>query len=167
MNNRILCGCLVAALAVGTGTAQTKTTMSGKCSKPTKQESISIPDQPDHSLTLAQGNCTATGDIAGSQGKEGIFSEHADAKGTQAKIWGVYVETLASGDKVFYDYSGMWTMNNGMPQSGSNKWQISGGTGKAKGLKGSGTCKLTGSADGGSEYSCTGDTMMAGGTMSK
>ncbi len=167
MNRRILCGCLVVALAGAVGSAQTKTTLSGKCDKATKQESMSIPDQQGHMLTLSQGNCTSTGDIGGAQGKSGIYSEHADVKGNQARNWGVYVETFDSGDKVFYDYSGMWTMNNGMPQSGTNKWQISGGTGKMKGIKGSGTCKLTGTGDGGSEYQCTGEYTMAGGAMSK
>lgn len=167
MNRRILCGCLVVGLAVATGSAQTKMTMTGKCEKPKIQQSISIPDQQGHSLTLAQGPCTASGDIGGAAGTTGIYSEHSDAKGNQARIWGVYVETLASGDKVFYDYSGTWTTKDGVPQSGTNKWQISGGTGKMKGIKGTGSCKLTGSGDGGSEYTCTGDYAMAGGTMTK
>jgi len=167
MNYRILCGGLVVALAVAMGSAQTKMTMSGKCEKPKIQQSISIPDQPGHSLTLAQGDCTAKGDFGGAAGTSGVYSEHTDVKGNQARNWGVYVETLSSGDKVFYDYQGMWTMKNGMPMSGTNKWQMSGGTGKMKGIKGSGTCKLSGAPDGGSEYSCTGEYTMAGGTMSK
>lgn len=167
MNYKVLCGCLVVAMAVATSSAQTKMTMSGKCEKPTKQDSISIPDQQAHTLTLAQGNCTASGDLGGTSGTSGVYSEHADAKGNQARIWGVYVETLSSGDKIFYDYSGTWTMNNGVPQAGTNKWQMSGSTGKMKGVKGSGTCKLTGSGDGGSEYSCMGEYTMAGGMMSK
>ena len=167
MNYRVLCGGLVVAMAVATGAAQTKMTMSGKCEKPKVQQSISIPDQDDHSLTLAQGACSVSGDIGGSSGKEGIYSEHADAKGDHSRNWGVFVETLGNGDKVFYDYQGTWTTKNGVPQSGTNKWQISGGTGKMKGAKGSGTCKLNGSGDGGSEYSCTGEYTMTGGAMAK
>jgi hypothetical protein len=167
MNHRILGGCLVVALAVATGSAQTKSTMSGKCEKPKVQQSISIPDQQGHTLTLAQGSCTVAGDMGGAAGKVGVYSEHADVKGNQLRNWGVYVETLASGDKVFYDYQSTGTLKDGMLVSATNKYQISGGTGKAKGIKGSGTCKLTGTADGGTDYSCSGEYTMAGGSMAK
>jgi len=36
-----------------------------------------------------------------------------------------------------------------------------------KGIKGSGTRKLTGTADGGTEYSSSGEYTLAGGTMAK
>ena len=41
-------------------------------------------------------------------------------------------------------------------QSGSNKWQATGGTGKFKGINGSGTCTGTGNADGSTTWTCTG-----------
>jgi len=47
-------------------------------------------------------------------------------------------------------------------QAGENKYQITGGTGKMKGIKRSGTCKTTGTADGGLEYTCTGGYTLAG-----
>jgi len=40
-------------------------------------------------------------------------------------------------------------------QSGSDMWQYTGGTGKFKGIKGSGTCKGTASADGSTNWTCT------------
>ncbi len=46
----------------------------------------------------------------------------------------MFVETFDSGDKIFYTYQA---------------------TGKMKGIKGSGTCKTTGTADGGLEYTRT------------
>ena len=58
----------------------------------------------------------------------------------------------------------MGAFNNGIYQSGTNKYQITKGTGKMKGIKGSGTCKLTGGADGTLDYSCTGEYTMGGGT---
>jgi hypothetical protein len=152
-------------MAVATGSAQTKSTMSGKCEKSQVQQSISIPDQQGHMFMLAQGKCTVNGDVGGSSGKDGIYSEHADVKGTDLRSWGVFVETLASGDKVFYDYQITGTAKNGTLQSATNKYQISGGTGKMKNIKGSGTCKLTGAADASSQYSCTGEYTLAGGTM--
>ena len=59
------------------------------------------------------------------------------------------METFDSGDKIFYTYQATGTMKDSAFQAGENKYQITGGTGKMKGIKGSGTCKTTGTADGG------------------
>ncbi len=72
------------------------------------------------------------------------------------------METFDSGDKVFYTYTGSVTAKNGEVQSGQNKWQISGGTGKMKGLKGSGSCKHTPEAGGYLNYACSGEYTAAG-----
>ena len=57
---------------------------------------------------------------------------------TTSGNWGVDVESFANGDKIFYDYQSVGTMKDGAFQSATNKYQISGGTGKMKGIKGSG-----------------------------
>jgi hypothetical protein len=44
--------------------------------------------------------------------------------------------------------------------SGTNKYQVTGGTGKMKGIKGSGTCTLKGNADSSVDYDCTGTHTM-------
>jgi hypothetical protein len=44
---------------------------------------------------------------------------------------------------------------------GSDKYQATGGTGKMKGVKGAGTCKITGHPDGSFDYACTGDVTLA------
>jgi hypothetical protein len=162
MSYRFVCVCAVVALAVAMASAQTKSTLSGKCSKPDVQQSVPAGDQQGHALTLAQGKCTAMGDLGGAAGKDGVFSEHGDATAGKVKTWGVFVQTFDSGDKVFYDYQTTGTMKDGAFQSGTNKYQISGGTGKMKGIKGMGTCKLTGTADGGTDYSCSGEYTLAG-----
>lgn len=87
--------------------------------------------------------------------------------GNHLKNQGVYVETLDSGDKVFYNYETTATLKDGMLVSGMNHYRISGGTGKVKGIKGSGTCKLTGTADGGTDYSCSGEYTLSGSAMSR
>jgi hypothetical protein len=167
MNYRVVCVCAIVALAVVMASAQTKTDLSGKCSKPDVQQSVPAGDQPGHVLTLAQGKCSAMGDVGGAAGKEGTFSEHGDATATRAKTWGVFVETFDSGDKVFYNYQTAGTIKDGAFQSGTNKYRITGGTGKMKGIKGSGTCKLTGAADGGTDYSCTGEYTLGGAAPAK
>lgn len=63
---------------------------------------------------------------------------------------------MANGDKIYATYQPTVTLKDGQMQSGSDKFQFTGGTGKFKGIKGSGTCKGTGSADGSSNWTCTG-----------
>jgi hypothetical protein len=147
--------------------AQTKTTMSGKCAKADVQQSIPAGDQQGHAFTLAQGKCTVTGDVAGAAGKDGAYSEHGDITATHMKNWGVYTVTFDNGDKIYYNYQGMGTMKGSAFQGGTNKYQIASGTGKMKGLKGSGSCKLTGNSDGTLDYSCTGEYTSGDAAMAK
>jgi len=168
MNYRFVWVCAIVALAVAMASAQTKASFSGKCNKPEVQQSVSIPDQPGHAFMLAQGNCTtAKGEAGGAMSKSGVFSEHGEAMGTKVKNSGVYVETYDSGDKVYYTYQTTGTMKDGAFQGGTNKYQIIGGTGKMKGIKGSGGCKLTPTADGGNEFSCSGEYTLAGAAPAK
>lgn len=166
MKYKIFCGCVVFAFAVAITPAQMKLSMSGKCGKPDVTQNIPAGDQPGHVFSLAQGKCATKGEIGGAASKEGAFSEHGDVSGNHGKAWGVYVETLDSGDKVFYTYQATTTIKDGV-MAGSNKYQLNGGTGKMKGAKGSGTCKLTGSADGGLDYECAGEYTLAGAAPAK
>ena len=167
MNYRTVCVCAVVALAVAMASAQTKNSISGKCAKPDVYQSIPAGDQPGHVFTLAQGKCVPKGETGGAMSKEGAFYEHGDAAGNRVRTWGVFVETYDSGDKIFYNYQTAGTTKDGVFQTGQNTYRITGGTGKMKGIKGSGTCKLTGAADGGLDYSCTGEYTLAGAAPAK
>ncbi len=167
MKFKILCVSAVLALAVATTPAQTKFSSSGKCSKPDVQQSIPAGDKTGHVFTLGQGKCATTGEIAGAASKEGAFSEHGDVSGNSSKAWGVYVETFDGGDKVFYTYQATATLKAGVMQTGVNKYQITGGTGKMKGIKGSGSCKTTAGTDGGLDYDCTGEYTLAAAAPAK
>jgi hypothetical protein len=57
---------------------------------------------------------------------------------------------------IHFTYHTTGAIKNGQMQSGSNKWQATGGTGKFKGINGSGTCTGTGNADGSTTWTCTG-----------
>lgn len=94
----------------------------------------------------------ATGDVNGVAAKDGMYAEHQDVTAKQVKAWGVYVESFENGDKIFYNYQSV------LPDKAAarNEYQITGGTGKMKGIKGSGTCKL----DAGT-YACTGEYTIA------
>jgi hypothetical protein len=161
MKYKILCGCVVFAFAIAIAPAQTKFSNSGKCTKPDVMQSVSAGDKDGHMFMIQQGKCASTGEIGGVKSKEGAFSEHDEATGNHSKAWGVYVETFDNGDKVFYSYQGTVTTKDGTVQAGQDKYQITGGTGKMKGIKGSGTCKLTGNSGGGLDYSCTGEYTLA------
>lgn len=161
MKCKILCGFAALAFAAAMTPAQPKATTSGKCGKPDVEQSIPAGDHEGHLFTLAQGKCETKGEVGGVKSKEGMFSEHRDISGSHVKAWGVYVETFDSGDKIFYTYQASGTMKAGA-FSGGNHYQANGGTGKMKGIKGSGTCKNTGTAEGGTDYACTGEYTLAG-----
>jgi len=167
MKLKIFCGCAVFAFVVAMTPAQTKTTMSGKCGKPDVQQNIPAGDSADHAFLIAQGKCETKGEVGGAASKEGTFSEHGEVTGSRSKTWGVYVETFDSGDKIFYTYQNSVAFKDNAPQTGQGKYQISGGTGKMKGIKGAGTCKHTGNANGGIDYSCTGEYTLVGAAPAK
>lgn len=156
MSYKNVCICAAVVLAVITASAQTKTTMTGKCGKAQVRQSIDAGDQQGHVLMLTQGTCSITDSVNGAVAKQGNFSEEVDATPTAMMNRGVYVATFDSGDKVYYKYQGSATMKDGAYQTGTNKYEIAGGTGKMQGINGSGNCKLTGNSDGGVDYSCTG-----------
>lgn len=167
MKYKILFGCAVFVFAAAMTPAQMKETSSGKCSKPDVQQSIPAGDKPGHVFTLAQGKCASMGEIGGVASKEGAFSEHGETAGNRSKSSGVFVETYDNGDKIFYTYQATATLKDGAMQSGQNKYQMTGGTGKMKGIKGSGTCTTTGNSGGGLDYTCTGEYTLAGAAPAK
>lgn len=61
-------------------------------------------------------------------------------------------------DKVYYTYGGSASTDITTPFS--NKWKILSGTGKYKGIKGSGTCSGKNYADGSSDAECIGTYSM-------
>jgi hypothetical protein len=167
MKCKILCACALFAFAVASTPAQMKASFSGKCAKPDVVQSVPAGDKDGHIFMIQQGKCESMGQIGDAKSKEGMFSEHNEAMGNHLKAWGVYVETFDSGDKVFYSYQATSTTKDGAVAAGSNKYQITGGTGKMKGMKGSGTCKFTGNSGGGLDYECTGEYTMAGAVAAK
>jgi hypothetical protein len=160
MKYKILCACAVFAFAVAVTPAQTKETSAGKCAKPDVAQTIPAGDKDGHAFMVQSGKCATTSTLEGVKSKEGAFAEHDEATGTKMKGGGVYVETFENGDKIYYSYSNTGTTKDNMLVTGSNMYTILWGTGKFKGMKGSGTCKTTGRADGGLDYSCMGTYTM-------
>jgi hypothetical protein len=137
--------------------AQTPIKSAWKCSVVEPVSTVPVTGQANHAYSIYQVNCTASsGEIAGVKEKTGTATEFAEAKGNSSKGHGIFVETLENGDTVRYDYTFTSTMNGKVATAASNMFKIVSGTGKAKGIKGSGVCKGKGGADASLELQCTG-----------
>jgi hypothetical protein len=155
MKFKLLSACAIFLLAVTAASAQ-KTTTSGKCEKPTVQ-SIPVGDMEGHMYVIQSGSCVPKNEVNGAKATSATFAEHGEMSGTHTRTSGVYTETFDSGDKLFYSYTNTGTIKDGAFTTGSNTYKITGGTGKMKGVKGSGACKLKGESDGGLSFNCTGE----------
>ena len=145
--------CLCATVAL----AQRRLANGWACGKPAMTHNIEVGDQPNHAYSIDQIKCTSTkGEIAGVKEKEGTGTQFTEVTGNSSSGHGVFVETMANGDKIHYTYQTTATIKDGQMQSGSDKWQATGGTGKFKGITGSGTCTGTGTADGSATWACSG-----------
>ncbi len=146
---------LVAPLAV----AQTKISGTDQCGKNTIEHMVPVGDHPNHSFGVTQAKCawTKPWEIAGTASKGGVGTAQQEVDGDKAKGHGIYVDTMANGDQAHYRYEFTGTTKNGQLQITAHKWQLVEGTGKLKGVKGHGTCKVTSTADGGATYDCQGE----------
>jgi hypothetical protein len=150
---------IVFALAAA-ASAQTKISGSQRCAKPDQELAIQVGDRLNHSFVLTQAKCTWTKpmEFAGVLDKEGIDTDFAEISGNTSRARGYEVDTLANGDKVSFRYEATLTLKDGVAQSGEPRWTLFGGTGKLKGIKGKGSCKLTSAAaDGSSTWDCEGE----------
>jgi hypothetical protein len=67
---------------------------------------------------------------------------------------------MANGDKYYVSTQGSEILKEGVLQTGEVTWTITGGTGKLKGIKGKGTSKGKGAADGTSTWEVEGEYEM-------
>jgi hypothetical protein len=151
----VICSLCLSATVV---LAQGKVDSQWNCGKPNVAQSLDVGDQPGHTYAIAQFSCTAVkGEVEGVKEKEGTGTEFDDIKGNTMRLHGVFIDSLANGDKLYVSYQGTATMEKGQMQSGSDTWSITGGTGKLKGAKGKGSCKGKGNPDGSSTFDCMGN----------
>jgi len=152
----VLCSLvLLASAAMAQGKIETK----WHCSKPSAQHQFNVGDMPDHTYAIAQGTCSATSSGKAFVEKTGDYTEFDEGWKTSMSWHGRFNVTMDSGDKVYYTYEGSGPTEIEKPTS--NKWRIVSGTGKDKGIKGSGTCSGKRNADGSSDWDCTGTYSMA------
>jgi hypothetical protein len=126
------------------------------CATPTANHKFDVGDEPDHSYAMTQGGCTATTTVSGE--KSGAYTEFQEVWKASYTNHGRFNVTTDNGDMVYYTYEGSGPADISKPAM--NKWKILSGTGKHKGMKGSGGCTGTRSADGSSDWACTGSYSM-------
>jgi hypothetical protein len=136
--------------------AQTKIAWSDSCGKPDPDYTVPVPDPASHSFNLGQTKCHATKpvEIGGDKGKEAVSTYITDSSGEKGREHGIYVLTLESGDKVSAAFQGNVMSKNGKMTGANGTWTFATGTGKLKGITGSGTWHCTPSSDG---FSCNAD----------
>ena len=134
--------------------AQNRVDTKWHCPKPSADHSFAVGDVADHSYMILQGTCTATSSDSGFAEKTGDYTEFREMWKASFSLHGRFSATMDNGDKVYYTYQG--SASTDITKPASNKWKIHRGTGKYKGIKGSGTCSGTRHADGSSEWECTG-----------
>ena len=141
---------LLIPLALATmAAAQTKISGTTVC-KPDKPLSLDVGDRPNHAFSISQAKCTWSKpmEIAGTQSKEDAITAFDEISGDKSRGRGLVTLTMASGDKAYVAFQGAGTMKAGAPDTAEGKWHFTRGDGKLKGLKGEGTYKGKGGADG-------------------
>ena len=142
-----------------TASAQTKLSGKSHCAKPDQSNQADVGDVPGHMLMLEKRTCTATTpmEIAGLKTKEDVGTSTSDMHGMKGSDSGYVTTTMDNGDKYTVHYSGTVTVKQDQTASFSGKWTVLSGTGKLKGIKGSGTYKGTAAADGSSDVDVEGE----------
>jgi hypothetical protein len=147
---RFFLAAAVVCFAVPTASAQTKFSATVECgAKPAEQHVIAVGDRPDHSLGVEQLKCTWTKpiEIGGDKSKDGVSTATEDISGNHVRTHGMHVATMESGEKYFVWYGGAGTTKDGSLVEEKGRWGFTGGTGKLKGIKGTGTYSCAPSGD--------------------
>jgi hypothetical protein len=146
-------GC--ALLFVSAAVAQGKVDTKRHCPNVSAHHELQVGDVAGHSYAILQGTCSAvSGD--GSIGEENVsYTEFVESWKESNKFVGRWNVVTENGDKVFYAYEGAETSERKQPTV--DKWKILNGTGKYKGIRGSGTCTGSVHDDGSSDWECVGE----------
>ena len=146
--------CVSASVALAPG----KVDSQWNCGKATVGQSIDVGDQPRHAYAIGRYSCTAAkGELEGQREKEGVLTQFDDVTKNASRYHGIFVDTVANGEKVYVSYEGSTAIEGGEMRSFSDAWTITGGTGKFKGAKGKGTCKGKFNPDGSFTFACVGN----------
>jgi len=121
---KLILVCGFSFLSAAGALAQGRVAVQWNCAQAAPVNSIDAGDQPNHVFSISQAKCSATkGEIAGVKQHEGVGTEFHEVTGTSDRFHGVYVETLANGDKITYTYKGTATVKAaGGLESANHTW---------------------------------------------
>ena len=142
--------------AFGSAAVAQKIDTKWHCSKPASNPMFDVGDVAGHSYALAQGTCSATS--SGSGEKSGAYTEFDEIWKASMTGHGRFNVTMDNGDMAYYTYETSAPAD--MKKPAMNKWKIGSGTGKHKGVTGSGSCSGTRNEDGSSDWTCKGTAAM-------
>jgi len=142
-------------LVFGSATmAQNKVDTKWHCLKESVSHKLDVGDIPDHSYMILQGTCSVTASDSRFVEKTGAYTEFQEIWKTSFSWHGRFNVTMDNGDKVYWTYEG--SASTDITKPFSEKYKILSGTGKYKGIKGSGTCSVKLNTDGSGDTECTG-----------
>jgi hypothetical protein len=158
MRTQVVMVLMALSVAASAG-AQTKLTGKIQCAKADPDYSIEVGDKPGHVLTARKSSCTWTEatDVAGLKVKSAQDVATGEANGAAMHDAGYHVATMDNGDTYTVHFIGNATGAKDKTAAITGKWTYVSGTGKLKGIKGGGTYKGTGNADGSADVEVEGD----------
>jgi hypothetical protein len=161
MRKVILVPALLCAVAVVAG-AQTKISDKLTCAKPSVRQMAGDGSQ---SIMFTKSSCTWATPfvIGGNKANETVDAAIADMSGSTAKNHGYSTMVMDNGDSTFVRYEGTMQMKKDGSGTYKGTWKYVRGTGKFRGIKGSGTYKGAGATDGTGWADVTGHYSLAKG----
>ena len=153
MARYLLLSVCILALAMSAA-AQTKLVAVIDCNNADPLHIIAVPDREGFSYQINQNKCkwTKGSDLEGIEPGEVFNVVFVDTRGARVRTDHTQVTRYTNGDRVFATGTGSY---DSKAMSSTGKWSYTGGTGKFRGLKGSGSyvCKSKG-AEPNSGYTC-------------
>ena len=139
--------------------AATKTSGTATCkSDPASPAPVAVSDQPNHALAIGKAQCTWTGfSVAGQAYKDGVSISMSEILGDASASNGYHVATTATGDTATAKFQGKGTLKDGKNVTDGGTWSFTTGTGKLKGITGTGTYKGSANPDGSMAYQVEGE----------
>jgi len=159
MKAKIMFAFLIVFALAAAASAQNKISGTLQCGKADPGYTLQVGDRPDHAFTIFKFTCTWTKptEIAGILHKNEEITAFGEVTGNRVRARSRNVDNLANGDKYYVSTEASETLKDGVLQTAEVTWTITGGTGKFKGIKGKGTTKGKGAADGTSTWDVEGE----------
>lgn len=149
MRKTVMVSSLLVSVTLAAG-AQAKMSGQLSCGKPDVNSSADVGDVAGHIMTLQKGTCTWSTpfSIAGTKAVSAVDAGMVEVNGATASQHGYSTTTMDSGDKTVSKFTGTLHPNQDGSGTFNGTWRFVSGTGKMKGIKGSGTYKGSAAADG-------------------